>query len=175
MTDRRSRRRLSLFLGPIVLCAFFSGAAFAQEEIKLSNIQKPGDASVAAKPGIVLAENYLGPCKVTFSGNSPGHAVPALAREEAGPGGGKGTFDKLVVLFSGRVYSPNMAEPVIFENKTPEELALLEIPVFPTIPEQPYTLLLDLTIRAASKPIPSTLSDDAGVYAAFLNVILVKI
>jgi hypothetical protein len=175
MTDFHSLRKLSFFIWPIFLSLFFSRAAFSQEEIKLSNIQKPGDTGIAAKPGIVLAENFLGPCKVTFSGNSPGHSVPALSKEEAGPSGGRGSFDKLAVLYSGRVYSPNLAEPVLFENKTPEELALLEIPVFPTILEQPYTLLLDLTIRAASKPIPGALSDDAGVYAAYLNVILIKI
>jgi len=89
--------------------------------------------------------------------------------------GGKSSFDKLAVLFSGRVYSPNMAEPILFENKTPEELVLLEIPVFPTILEQPYTLFMDLSIKASSKPIGTVLSDDAGMYQAVLNVSLIKI
>jgi hypothetical protein len=157
------------------LVFLFPLAAFSQEEIKLSDINKPGDTGIVEKQGIVLAENLLGPYKVVFSGNAPGSAIPVLSKEETSNSGGKSSFDKLAVLFSGRVYSPNMAEPILFENKTPEELVLLEIPVFPTILEQPYTLYLDLKIQAVSKPIIDKLSDDAGKYSAVLNVSLIKI
>jgi hypothetical protein len=40
--------------------------------------------------------------------------------------------------------------------------------------EQPYTLFMDLSIKASSKPIRTSLSDDAGTYQAILNVILFK-
>ena len=68
-----------------------------------------------------------------------------------------------------------MAEPIIFENKTADELVLIEFPIFPIYPEQPYALFMDLTIKASSKPINMTLSDDAGIYQAVLNVTLFKI
>lgn len=154
------------------LVFLFPLAAFSQEEIKLSDINKPGNTGIAEKQGIVLAENLLGPYKVVFSGNAPGSAIPVLSKEETGD---SGSFDKLAVLFSGRVYSPNMAEPILFGNKTPEELVLLEIPIFPTILEQPYTLFMDLSIKASSKPIDTALSDDNGIYQAVLNVSLIKI
>jgi hypothetical protein len=153
----------------------FCVAGFSQQEIKLSDINKPGENGIAEKQGILLGENLFGPHKLVFSGNSPGTVLPVLSKEEQGKMGGKGTFDKLAVLFSGKIYSPNMTEPIMFENKMPEELVLLEIPIFPTILEQPYTLFMDLTIKASSKPIGMALVDDAGVYRAFLNVSLIRI
>ena len=63
----------------------------------------------------------------------------------------------------------------MFENKTPEELVLIEIPIFPTILEQPFTLFMDLSIKASSKTIGTVLSDDAGEYRAILNVNLIKL
>lgn len=157
------------------LAMAFSQAAFSQEEIKLSDIRRPGNTGLGEKPGLVLAENLIGPYKVVFSGNSPGNPVPVLSREETGIFGGKSSFDKLAVLFSGKVYSPLMAEPILFIDKTPEELVRLEIMVFPSILEQPYALFLDLKVQAASKTAGNALSDDAGHYAAFLNVGLIKL
>lgn len=159
----------------VYLVLVFCIAGFSQQEIKLSNINKPGENGIVEKQGIVLAENLFGPHKVVFSGNAPGSAIPVLSKEEQGKSGGKGVFDKLAVLFSGRVYSPNMAEPILFENKTPEELVFLEIPIFPTILEQPYTVYLDLKIQATSKAVSEELSDDNGIYQAVLNVSLIKI
>jgi hypothetical protein len=153
----------------------FSIAGFSQQEIKLSDINKPGENGIAEKQGIMLAEYLFGPHKVVFSGYAPGSAVPVLSKEEQGKSGGQGSFDKLAVLFSGKLYSQNMAEPIIFENKTPEELVLLEIQILPIILEQPYTLFMDLSIRASSNSIGKILSDDAGSYQAVLNVILINI
>jgi len=153
----------------------FCVLGFSQQEIKLSDINKPGETGIVEQQGIVLAENLLGPHKVVFSGNAPGSAVPALSKEKQGKSGGNGVFDKLAVLFSGKIYSPNMTAPIMFENKTPEELVLLEIPIFPTILEQPFTVFMDLSIKASSKSIGTALSDDAGIYQAVLNVGLIKI
>ncbi|MFA5095474.1 MAG: hypothetical protein WC447_02335 [Candidatus Paceibacterota bacterium] len=159
-----------------ILCFFiFSFSLLSQEQIKLANINKPGDVVISEKIGIVLAENLFGPHKVVFSGNSPGSPVPVLSREEKSNSGGKNSFDKLVILFSGKIYSPNMAEPILFENKTAEQIVLLEIPVFPTILEQPFNLYLDLKIQTVSKPINNKLSDDAGEYLAVLNLTLTKL
>jgi hypothetical protein len=158
----------------IVLVLRFYAASFAQQELKLTDIAKPGDMGIAEQKAIVLAENMFGPCKVVFSGNAPGSALPVLSKEEQGKWGAKGSFDKLEIVFSGKIYSPNLGEPFLFENKTPEELGLLEIPIFPIILEQPYPLFMDLTIKAKSKPIGSALLDDAGIYRAILNVTLVK-
>ena len=160
-----------LFLVPGILALVLTG--FPQQEIKLSGIQKPGGSGFSDIRGIVLAENLLGPRKLVFSGNAPGSALPVISKEELGPSGGKGSFDKLAVQFSGKIYSPNMAEPVIFENKTPEELVRLEFPILPIALDQPYMLFIDLSINVISKPIGMTLSDDAGTYRAVLNVILI--
>lgn len=153
----------------------FCAMGFSQQEIKLSDINKPGENGFVEQRGIVLAENILGPHKVVFSGNAPGGAIPTLSKEEQGRSGGKGVFDKLEVLFSGKIYSSNMAEPILFENKTPEELVLMEIPIFPTILEQPFMLFMDLSIKASSKPLGAVLSDDAGAYTGTLNVSLIKL
>jgi hypothetical protein len=159
----------------VSLVLIFCVMGFSQQEIKLSDINKPGEGGISEQRGIVLAENLFGPHKVVFSGNAPGNAVPVLSKEKQGKSGGKGVFDKLTVLFSGRIYSSNMTEPVSFENKTPEELVLLELPIFPTILEQPFMLFMDLSIKANSKEIGTTLSDDAGIYRAVLNVGLIKL
>ncbi|MGB8953393.1 MAG: hypothetical protein WCC06_12100 [Candidatus Aminicenantales bacterium] len=164
------KRKFFLICWVLVFCI----AGFSQQEIKLSDINKPGENGIVEQQGIVLAENLLGPHKVVFSGNSPGSVIPVLSKEEQGTSGVK-NFDKLAVLFSGKIYSPNMAEPILFENKTPEELVLLEIPVFPTILEQPYAVYLDLEIQARSKAVSEKLSDDNGIYQAVLNVSLIKI
>jgi hypothetical protein len=147
----------------------------SQQEIKLSDINKPGETGIAERQGIILAENIFGPHKVVFSGNAPGSPLPVLSKEVQGKLGGKGSFNKLAVLFSGKLFSPNMAEPIIFNNKTPEELILLEFLILPIILEQPYALFLDLSIKASSKPIGVAVSDDAGIYQAVLNVILINI
>lgn len=157
----------------ICLVLFFYITGFPQQEIRLSDITKPGDNVFLEQKGVVLAELLVGPRKAAFSGNAPGSTVPVLSKEEQGKSGGKASFDKLAVLFSGKIYSPNMAEPIIFENKTPEELVLLELSILPNSLE-PYTLFMDLSIRASSKPIGMTLSDDAGVYRAVLNIVLVN-
>ncbi len=149
----------------------FCMLGFSQQEIKLSDINKPGEDGVV-KQTFVLAENLFGPHKVVFSGNAPGGAIPTLSKEEQGK---SGSFDKLEVLFSGKIYSSNMTEPIIFENKTPEELVLMEISIFPTILEQPFTLFMDLSIKASSKPIGAVLSDDAGTYSGVLIVRPIKL
>lgn len=147
------------------------------QDIRLSDIPKPGEIGNAFRIGIVLGENLLGPYKVVFSGNAPGDVIPTLSREETGlSGAGIGSFDKLATLYSGKIYSPtNMSEPFIFENKTPEQLIQMEIPIFPTILEQPYTLYLDITVQASTKPIIDKFSDDAGEYVATLTISLIKL
>jgi len=160
----------------VFLLLVFPFSLFAQEQINLGDINKPGDEVISEKTGIVLAENLFGLYKVVFSGNAPGIALPVLSKEEIEDSGSSiGSFDSLVTLYSGKIYSPNMLEPFVFEDKTAEELVLMEIPIFPAILEQPFNLYMDLKVHIASKPINDKLSDDAGNYSAVLNVTLVRL
>jgi len=161
----------------ILACGIFvmNISGFSQQEIILPDINTPGGNVIAERKGIILAENIFGPRKVIFSGLAPGSAVPVLSKEEQGRSNGKRAFDKLEMSFSGKIYSPNMLEPVIFENKKPEELVRLEFLIFPNILEQTYTLFMDLSIKANSSPIGTGLLDDAGIYRAVLNVSLIII
>jgi len=162
----------------IILCAFilvFSVLGFG-DEIKLTDITMPGGSGNATRIGLVLGKNLIGPHKLLFSGTAPGSSVPVLSREETNSSGnGIGSFDRLITLFSGKIYSPGISEPFVFENKTPEELVQMEVTVFPDILEQPYTLYLDLTIQASSHPKNADVSDDAGEYRAEITVTLIKI
>jgi len=111
-----------------------------------------------------------------FSGTAPGSSVPVLSREETNSsGGGIGSFDRLLTLFSGRIYSPGISEPFIFENKTPEELVQMEVTMFPDFLELPYTLFLDLTVQVSSHPKSADVSDDAGEYGAVITVTLTQL
>jgi hypothetical protein len=149
---------------------------FPQEPIMLTAIKKPGDVTITERNGVVLAEKLLGVYKVVFSGNAPGNLAPILSRKKTGTSKeGGNSFDALTTRYSGRIYSPNIEGPIIFENKTAQELMLLEFPIFPKILEQPFDLFLDLKIQTASNPINDKLSDDAGTYSAILTVTLVKL
>lgn len=146
------------------------------DEIKLTNITVPGGSGNAIRIGMVLGENLIGPYKVTFSGIAPGSSVPILSREEINASGGSiGSFDELITLYSGRIYSPARGEPFVFENKTPKELVHMETTMFPDILELPYTLYIDLTIQASSHPKDADVSDDAGTYTATLTISLHQI
>ena len=159
----------------IVLILFLPIISQAQD-IKLNDIPKPGEIGGAIRTGIVLGKDILGSYQVVFSGNATGIPVPVLSREEiSASGSGKGSFDKLATRYSGKIYSPSMAEPFIFENKSPEELIQMEVLVFPTILEQPYTLFMDIKVQASSKFVKDNLSDDAGEYVATLTVNLTSL
>jgi hypothetical protein len=82
------RMKWKIFL--ILLVFLFPSVVFSQQEIKLSDIEKPGETGIGEKQGIVLAENLLGSYRVVFSGNAPGDIVPVLSKEETG----KNSFDK---------------------------------------------------------------------------------
>lgn len=153
----------------------FSVAIFS-DEIRLSNIAVPSGSGSVTRVGIVLGENLMDPCKVLFSGTSPGSSVPVLSREETNSSGsGIGSYDRLMTLYSGRIYSPEITEPFVFENKTPEELVQMEVSVFPDILGQPFVLYLDLTIQASSHLKEDEISNDAGEHGAMITVTLIKI
>jgi hypothetical protein len=161
--------RLLLFL---VLLAPIIG--FSQN-IVLPNINVPGGISVGAISGAILSENLIGPRKILFFGDQS-----VLRKEEFGKkslefGFSTPNIDRLATRYSGKIFSPGIIEPFVFENKTPEELSLMEIVVFPRILEQPYTLFIDLAVQASSKPVQNNQSDDAGIYTAKINISLIKI
>ena len=163
------RMKWKIFL--ILLVFLFPSVVFSQQEIKLSDIEKPGETGIGEKQGIVLAENLLGSYRVVFSGNAPGDIVPVLSKEETG----KNSFDKLLVLFSGKIYSPEISEPFIFENKSPEELVQMEATMIPNVLEQSYTLYLDLIVVASSHLKNAEVSDDVGEYKATISVTVSKL
>lgn len=161
-------KRMLLFffilLGPLICLS---------QSIILQNIKTPGETSQGSVKGAILGENIIGPRKVLFLGEQM-----VLQKEEerkSSFGFGVSKVDKLPTLYSGKISSPGIIEPFVFENKTPEELVLLEIIVFPTILEQPYTLYIDLTVLTSTKPISAPESDDAGEYTARLSITLTEI
>lgn len=161
------KRMLLLFfilLGPLICLS---------QSIILQNIKTPGETSRGAIKGAVLGENMIGPRKVLFLGEQM-----VLQKEEVGKnsfGLSASKVDKLPTFYSGKIFSPGIIEPFVFENKTPEELILLEIIFYPTILEQPYTLYIDLTVLTSTKPISAPESDDAGEYTARLSITLTEI
>ena len=165
-------RRIRILFFFVLLVPFFG---FTQDII-LPNISLPGGVSVGAINGAVLGENLIGPRKILFSANK-------LQKEEVGKkisGFGVATtnVDQLSTLYSGKIFSPGVDNVFVFENKTSEELSLLEVTLFPKILELPYTLFIDLVIRTTSKPIsanPLEKSDDAGKYAAKILISLMEI
>lgn len=161
------RKKLLFCLALLVPLFCFS------QNIVLQNIDAPGQTSIGEINGAILKENIMGPKKVTFSGDRM-----ILQKEEAHAssfGIITYTIDKLPTFYSGKIFSPGIIEAFVFENKTPEELILLEITVYPNILEQPYSLFIDLIIRTSSKPISSEQSDDAGEYTAKLKINLSEI
>lgn len=145
------------------------------QNIILPNINVPGGISVGAVNGAILSENLIGPRKILFFGDQS-----VLQKEEAGKkslgfGFGVPSIDMLATRYSGKIFSPGIIEPFVFENKTPEELSVMEITVFPKILEQPYTLFIDLAVQTSSKPAQDNQSDDAGIYTAKINISLIKI
>ena len=154
----------------------FSVAIFS-DEIRLSNIAVPGGSGDVTRTGIVLGEDLTGFYEVLFSGIAPESSVPVLSREETNSSeSGIGSYDRLMTLYSGKIYSsPEIIEPFVFENKTPEEFIQMKVNVFPDFLEQPFTLYLDLTIQASSHPKEDEISNDAGEYGAMITVTLIKI
>jgi hypothetical protein len=163
------RIRCLLFL---VLLAPIIG--FSQNII-LPNISVPGEISVSAISGAVLSENLIGPRRILFSGDLSGLQREETGKKSLGFGFSTPGIDRLATRYSGKIFSPGIIEPFVFENKTPEELSLMEIMVFPKILEQPYTLFIDLAVQTSSKPVQDNQSDDAGIYTAKINISLIKI
>jgi len=154
----------------IFVILVFSALGFSNQ------ITMPGGSGNIIRTGLVLGENLIGPCIVTFSGTAPGSSIPVLSREETNSSGSKiGSYDKLLSLFSGRIYSPGISEPFVFENKTPEELDQMEVTMFPDFPLQHYTLFLDLTVQVTSHLKNADVSDDAGEYGAMITVTLTQL
>ena len=161
------KRKLLMFL--VFLVPIF---CFAQDII-LPNISMPGGFSIGAINGAMLGENLIGPRKILFSGSQ--FQKEEVGIKTSGFGVRATNIDKLQTFYSGRIFSPGIIEPFVFENKTSEELAMLEVKVFPKILEQPYTLSLDLIIRTSSKPISAEQSDDAGKYETKILITLIEI
>jgi hypothetical protein len=123
----------------------------------LPSIAIPGQISEGEIKSVVLKENLLGPKRLVFFADY-------FQKEETSANCLDCGVDKLEVKYSGRIFSPGILEPFIFEDKSPEELRLIESLIFPLILEQPYTLYLDLSVRVMSNPISIDKSADAGVY-----------
>lgn len=145
------------------------------QEYILPNINSPGGFSIGVVKGAVISENLIGPRKIIFSGNQL-----ALQRKETenlstGNNAKASNTDLLTTLYSGRIFSPGILEPYVFNNKTPSELVLIEVMIFPVRLEEPYTLFIDLEVQTSSKPILANQSDDAGVYNAKIIVNLIEI
>lgn len=163
------RIRCLLFLVLLAPIVCFS------QNIILPNISVPGEISVSAINGAILSENLIGPRKILFTGDQTGLQKEEAGKKSVGFGFSAPNIDRLATRYSGKIFSPGIIEPFVFENKTPEELSLMEMMVFPKILEQPYTLFIDLVVQTSSKPVQDNQSDDAGIYTAKINITLVKI
>ncbi len=133
------------------------------QDIILPSISVPGGTGNMVIKGALLDENLVGPSTIAFSGNS-------FQKQRTK----KSTIDELSTLYSGRIYSPGIIAPFVFENKTPEELYQIEVRVFPIMLEMPYSLYFDLTIQASSKSISSGDLDEAGQYNANITINLIN-
>lgn len=139
------------------------------QEVVLSSMKVPGSTSVGVISGAVLGENLLGPRKIVFSSEQGDLQKRQVEKKSAKAG----KDVSIPTLYSGRIFSPGIIEPVVFKDKTKEELVLLEAKVFPIRLEEPYTLYIDLTVSASSAPVKSNKSVDAGDYTANLSINLI--
>ncbi len=160
-------RKVLIFL---IFCMPF--ISFSQDVV-LQNIATPGGTSMSTINGAILGENLIGPRRVLFSGDY-------LQKEQSNKssinfGIQVPNIDKLTTFYSGRIFSPGIIEPFVFENLTPEQLVNLEITVFPVHLEQLYSLYVDLVISVTSKTISSKQLDEAGHYKARISISLLKI
>ena len=145
----------------------------SQNNLILPSIAVPGATSIGVFNSLILGQGLMGPRRITFSGNQMN-----LERKETGKtisGSSTGASDKLTTLFTLRIFSPGITQPVLLENKTQEELNLIEVRVFPVNMGMPYNLFLDLKVQASTKPISASQSDDAGNYLGQFIVNLIGI
>ena len=143
-------KRIIIYL--ILFLPFFS---FSQEFV-LSKILIPGEEKISEQKAVLISKDTFGPKKIFLSSQ-------CLKKQEEGENT-SGEIDQLQTSYSGLIYSPGIIEPFRFDNISPEELRMLDIVVYPSYLEQPYSLYLDLIIKYSSKAINSNQSDDAGVY-----------
>jgi len=164
-------KRLKMLFFLAFLIPLFCSA----QNIILPNINIPGSSSVGAISGAVLGENLIGPRQVIFLQDQMILQKNEIGKKSSGRSVAALNIDKLPTLYSGRIFSPGILEPFVFVNKTPEELALIKVVVFPLRLEIPYTLYLDLEVKTSSKPVSANQSDDAGMYNAKIIINLIKI
>lgn len=142
---------------------------FSQQVFHMQKVNTPGTKSEGVIKGYVLGENLIYPMKVKFVGDKE---EMSFKKKEAG----RQSFDKTPTLYSGRIYSPGIIEPFVFENKTPEELVFMEIMVFPSILGAPYSLFIDMKVVTETKKVENkSLSDDAGTYVSKISVKLLNL
>ena len=164
-------KRLKMLLFLAFLIPLFCSA----QNVILPNINVPGSSSVGGMSGAVLGENLIGPRQVIFLQDQMILQKNEIGKKSSGSNGTALNINKLPTLYSGRIFSPGITEPFVFINKTPEELALIKVVVFPLRLELPYTLYLDLEVKTSSKPVSANQSDDAGIYNAKITISLIKI
>lgn len=145
---------------------------FSQELI-LSNILIPGEEKISEQKAFLISENIQGPKKILLTAEYLRRHEERLSSSIRGFN--QSEIDELKTLYSGMIYSPGIVKPFVFNNILPEELAQLDIVVFPNYLEQPYSLYLDLTVKYSSKPIGDKKSDDAGVYNGKLIIKIVEL
>lgn len=144
------------------------------QELVFSNIKTPISKSVSVISAAVLGGDIIGPRKILFFGNQLD-----LKKQEVGKGSSRsskrGVIELLPTRYSGRIYSPGIIEPFIFTDKSPAEMLLMEVLVFPIHLEEPYTLFIDLEVKTSPKFMPENQSFDAGEYNAIININLTEI
>jgi|GEM_PF-2617683 hypothetical protein len=172
MNGKKTKLFLFFFLG---LIPFF---CFAQKNVILpkSNVLNDATANRNIKGG-VLGKNLYGPKKVVFVDYQNDFKKNNSSTEEKNHFGvnKKKPSNTLAVVYSGRIYSPDINEDFIFENKTMSELSKMEIKVSPSVYGVPYTLYLDLETKIPTSLEANKFAIPAGEYSTQINIKLVDL
>lgn len=147
----------------VLLFIFLPLFSISQNNINLVINNSPQEKIPLFK-GQLIQENLFGPKKLNFVGKFDFEKLPGKkSRKDIEP-------RKLNVLYSGRIFSPGIIEDILFENKSSEELKILELQIYPKILEQPYSLYWDLTISIPPAKPFSGISNDAGEYLSNFSI-----
>lgn len=156
----------------LFLLCLVSLNGYSQQTI-LNTISKSGEMSITHIQKPMVFKNIRGPIKMIFFGDKM--SLEKIGNSYKSFGRGSPKKDILRTLYSGTITSEGIIEPIVFNDKTPEELRSLELMIFPRGLEFQYELTLHMVVKISSGPTSSSDSSDSGKYRGKILVRMEKL